>query len=77
MLGTLIIAIKFNEDEYFSNNFYAKVGGIRMEELNRIESEAFYLLNYNLYIDINLYYKYEIYLKLYKITEKKNSKFTK
>lgn len=67
-MGTLILAIKFNEDDYFSNEFYAKVGGITNPEFNRLESETFKLLDHNLWINLNLYEEYEIYLKKYKIS---------
>ena len=32
ILTSLVIAIKCNEDEYYSNSFYAKVGGITLKE---------------------------------------------
>ncbi len=64
-----MIAIKFNEDDYYSNDFYAKVGGISNKELNRIESESLRLLKYNLYIKLSLYNQYEVYLNHYKMTE--------
>ena len=73
-MGTLILAIKFNEDDYFSNEFYAKVGGITNAEFNRLESETFNLLDHNLWIDLDLYEKYEIYLKQYKVS-KDNEEF--
>ena len=37
ILASLILAIKYNEDDYYSNEYYAKVGGIALKELNRLE----------------------------------------
>jgi hypothetical protein len=62
----IILAIKFNEDDYYSNDYYAKVGGVTNQEFNFIESEAYRLINYSLYIKNELYQKYEIYLKNYR-----------
>jgi hypothetical protein len=38
ILITTIVAVKFHEDEYYKNDYYAKVGGIMLEELNSLES---------------------------------------
>ena len=37
ILASLMLAIKYNEDDYYSNEYYAKVGGIALKELNRLE----------------------------------------
>jgi hypothetical protein len=37
-----------------------------MTEFNKLESEAYSLLNHNLWINEDLYEKYEIYLKQYR-----------
>ena len=36
-LGACIIATKFNEDSNFKNKYYAKMGGLNLEEMNLIE----------------------------------------
>lgn len=33
-----VLALKMNEDECYSNYFYAKVGGVSVKELNYLES---------------------------------------
>ncbi len=45
-----MIAIKYNDDDYYKNEFYAKVGGITIKEINGLESEFLQLINYKLYI---------------------------
>ena len=47
------------------NAFFAKVGGIDLENLNQIENKTYEILNYDLYIDDNLYQKYEDNLSLF------------
>ncbi len=68
-MGMVLLAIKFNEDDFYSNEFYAKVFGITNKELKIIESESFRLLKYKLYINLSLYKKYKAYLSHYKTTE--------
>lgn len=62
ILSSIIIAIKYNEDDYYSNTYYAKVGGISLEELNKLEYEMLQLLDFNTYIDDQFYEKYEMQL---------------
>jgi len=65
LLTSVVIAIKYNEDDYYSNTFYAKVGGIKMEEMNSLEVEYLRLLKYTLFVDADLYSKYKVYLMHY------------
>jgi hypothetical protein len=57
-LTSIIIAIKYNEDEYFTNNYYAKVGGILEKELFNLEYAFLKILNFNVYIDETIYENY-------------------
>ena len=52
-------SIKVNEDDYYSNEYYAKVGGISLDELNKLEEAILSLLEFNLFIDDELYDNYE------------------
>ena len=52
------MAIKFNEDVYFSNDFYSKVGGIPLSELDDLEYHFLILTNFNIYVSPELYQKY-------------------
>lgn len=54
----MLLAIKYNDDVYFGNRHYARVGGISLEELNRLERKTISLLNYNLHINSDTYTKY-------------------
>jgi hypothetical protein len=65
ILATITIAIKYNEDDYFSNDYYAKVGGISLQEINSLEYECVKLLKHKLFIDDEFFNKYETYLKQY------------
>ena len=58
ILAAFILAIKYNEDCYYSMNYYSKIGGISLSELNSLESEYLILIGYNLFIQAKLYDKY-------------------
>ena len=61
----MIIATKYNEDDFYSNKYYSKVGGINLNELNFLEAEFIKLLNYELFIEYDTFFKYKKYLKQY------------
>ena len=58
ILTSMILAIKYNEDEFYSTEFYAKLGGITKVELNLMEYEFINLINFNLFVQEELYFKY-------------------
>ena len=65
ILGCLLLAIKYNEDLYFTNEQYAKVGGVSVQELNDLEIYSIQLLNFNLFISEDIYEKYIQYISNY------------
>ncbi len=65
ILGCLLLAIKYNEDIYFTNEQYAKVGGIPVQELNELEYFSIQLLDFNLFISEDIYKKYLNYISNY------------
>ena len=46
LFSSLIIAIKYNEDEYYDNKFYAKVGGLTLKEMNNLEINYLSLIDF-------------------------------
>ena len=58
ILTSMVIAIKFNEDEYYSSEFYAKLGGISKAEMNFMEYEFLTMINFNLFVKEELFFKY-------------------
>ena len=65
ILGCLILAIKYNEDVYFNNEYYAKIGGVTLEEINKLEYNSYKLIEFNLYISDDIYEKYLTYITHY------------
>lgn len=50
VITSVMIAAKFFDDEYFNNSFYAKVGGIRCLELNQLEVDFLFRVNFSLHV---------------------------
>ena len=62
ILGSMIIANKFNEDEQYTTKFYSKLGGLPIAEIAFLEYNFFFLLNFNLFVKDELYKKYSDYI---------------
>ncbi len=53
-----MLAAKYNDDEFYKNVYYAKVGGISLEEMNMLENQFTTILDYNFFVkpeDFNTY----------------------
>lgn len=66
----IVLAIKYNEDDYYSNNYYSKVGGVSVSELNTFEIEFVKLIKYNCFVKSDVFDKYKIYLSHYQVKTK-------
>ena len=53
-----MLAEKFYSDEFMTNNDYAIIGGIDINELNLLEREFLALIHFDLYITEEEYKKY-------------------
>ncbi|KAK2198281.1 bifunctional Cyclin PHO80-like/Cyclin-like superfamily/Cyclin-like [Babesia duncani] len=50
VITAVMLAAKFTDDVYYSNKFYALVGGVKVAEINLLESQFLILINYQLYV---------------------------
>ena len=62
ILASMIIAIKYNEDEYYSNKFYSKLGGVSVSEIVFLEYNFISLIHYKLFVNNELFKKYNDYI---------------
>lgn len=74
IITSVLLAIKYNEDDYYSNTHYAKVGGITLQEINTLEEEFVEGLDWKVFVDKSLFDKYYSYLKHYQGLVKNNAK---
>ena len=58
IISSMIIAIKYNEDYFYSTEVYAKLGGVTVQELNFLEIQFLSLIKFSLFVEKNLYDKY-------------------
>lgn len=47
---SVVAAVKVHDDHYYSNAFYAKVGGVSLRELNAMEATFLKLLGFSLHV---------------------------
>ena len=59
-ITAVLIAAKYFDDKYYKNQFYARVGGVPNDELNALELEFLFLLDFELYADYREYDKYKL-----------------
>ena len=64
-IAAVVLAIKYNDDLYYDNAYYARVGGITFKELNDLEREMLSLLGYELYVAEELYNQFVNRLEIY------------
>lgn len=69
LLASCILSMKFNEDLFVTNLNLAEFHGVHVSLINQIEYEMYALLDFNLYIEENLFKKYYVYF--YKIGKKR------
>lgn len=62
LLSSSVLAIKYNEDDYYANTFYAKVGGISLEELNQLEYDFLSMCGFSMAVKDKKFTKYRDYL---------------
>ena len=62
LFTSIVMAIKYNEDEIFTNSLYAKMGGVKLEELASFEIDFLKGINYCLFIDDEVFERYESYI---------------
>ena len=59
----VMTAAKFYDDSFFNNELYARIGGVSVDELNALELEFVFLINFSLLITEEEFQKY--YNELY------------
>ena len=58
IITSVVLAAKFFDDHYFNNAYYARIGGIPVEEMNALELEFLFLTNFSLHVSPESYARY-------------------
>ena len=56
---SVVVATKYNEDKHYSNTYYAKIGGVELEQLNQMEIEFVMGIKFDLFVEAKVFDKYE------------------
>lgn len=62
-LCSVMISCKYFDDIYYSNAVWAKIGGLPLAELNKLESEVLGLLDWKINVSVEEYESYLKYLR--------------
>ena len=63
LFTAVLISIKFNEDTYYDNKFYAEIAGVKLKELKLLEYTFMELNDFNVFINHKEYEQYRKYLE--------------
>ncbi|XP_002966846.2 cyclin-U4-1 [Selaginella moellendorffii] len=58
LVTSVMVAAKFLDDAYYNNAYYAKVGGVNTQEMNRLELEFLFHLNFRLQVTVSVFESY-------------------
>jgi len=58
LVTSVMLAVKFYDDVYYSNAYYGKVGGVKTKEINTLEHQFLRLLDWNLHVSPQEYTQY-------------------
>lgn len=59
MITSVLLAAKFFDDAYYNNAYYAKVGGVLVEEMNNLETQFLFKIDFSLRVQPEVFEKYE------------------
>ena len=66
LITSIMLAAKYFDDQYFNNAFYARIGGLSPSEMNSLETEFLFLINFSLFVSTDTFKQY--FLELCKHT---------
>ncbi|KAL2611198.1 hypothetical protein R1flu_022890 [Riccia fluitans] len=58
LITSVMVAAKFLDDAYYNNAYYAKVGGVTTLEMNRLELEFLFRLDFRLQVTVSVFDSY-------------------
>ena len=68
---SILLAIKYNEDICFGFDFYAKIAGMPISDLKKMERDFVYLIKFKLFIDKEEFDNYKSYIDEIEYNENK------
>ena len=65
VITAVLLAAKFFDDAYYNNAYYAKVGGVLVSEMNSLEVEFLFRINFSLHVESEVFQKYRAELAVH------------
>jgi hypothetical protein len=62
IITAVLLAAKFFDDAYYNNAYYAKVGGVLVAEMNGLEVDFLFRINFTLHVAPDVFQKYRVQL---------------
>jgi hypothetical protein len=59
VITAILLAAKFFDDAYYNNAYYSKVGGVLVSEMNGLEVDFLFRINFSLHVTPELFEKYK------------------
>jgi len=72
-----MIAVKYCNDIYYDNKMFSKIGGVSLQQINRLEKEFLYLISYNLYFQEEAFLEYYYRIASMKFSHKWENEYFK
>ena len=59
---SILLSIKYNEDKYYENRYYADIAGVTLKELNYLEYKYVKMIHFQFYVNDKVLKNYKLYL---------------
>nr|XP_043626602.1 cyclin-U2-1-like [Erigeron canadensis] len=63
LITTIMVASKYVEDMNYRNSYFARVGGITTKEMNTLELEFLFLMNFKMHVNVSVFESYCCHLE--------------
>ena len=70
LFSAILLSIKYNEDSFYDNKYYAQIAGVKTKELKTLEYNFAKMINCAFYVSEEDYEKYQFYLDNFKFQDK-------
>ncbi|KAI3796682.1 hypothetical protein L1987_39361 [Smallanthus sonchifolius] len=63
LITTIMVASKYVEDMNYRNSYFARVGGITTKEMNKLELQFLFLVNFKMHVNVSVFESYCCHLE--------------
>ncbi|KAI5073575.1 hypothetical protein GOP47_0011588, partial [Adiantum capillus-veneris] len=58
LITSILVSAKFLDDSYYDNAYYAQIGGVSTQEMNKLEWDFLFLLDFRLQVTVSVFESY-------------------